>query len=299
MSIDIREVLKRVPQWATAVDALRVSALGGGITNSNYRVDIGAESFVLRIGGANTEFLGIDRRFEYAASMAAAELGIGAEVFAWIEPEGYLVTRFIRGQPLSVEEIHQHRILERVTRVLKQVHALNPPVGKFCPFRAIAGYAATAGQYGVALPENFEWLAKRLRQIEYTMGKHPHIPSFCHNDLLNANFLRNNGSLHLLDWEYAGIGNLAFDLANFAAHHEFSESEDLDLLTCYFGEPMPERVAAHKLMKIVSDLREAMWAVVQMGISRLDFDFAGYAGKHFGRAVSQLKDPRYSGWLCV
>ena len=66
----------------------------------------GGEAFVLRIGGNDTELLGIDRQVEYSASVAAAELGIGPEVVAFVEPEGYLVTRFVEGEVgrVSIEE---------------------------------------------------------------------------------------------------------------------------------------------------------------------------------------------------
>jgi hypothetical protein len=38
-------------------------------------------------------------------------------------------------------------------------------------------------------------------------------------------------------------------------------------------------------MRFMSDFREAMWGVVQQAISTLDFDFAGYADRHFARAL--------------
>ncbi len=36
-------------------------------------------------------------------------------------------------------------------------------------------------------------------------------------------------------------------------------------------------------MRFMSDFREAMWGVVQQGISELDFDFVAYASEHFDR----------------
>ncbi len=36
---------------------VRVTALSGGITNHNFRVDVEGDSFVLRMGGAETELL--------------------------------------------------------------------------------------------------------------------------------------------------------------------------------------------------------------------------------------------------
>jgi len=32
-------------------------------------------------------------------------------------------------------------------------------------------------------------------------------------------------------------------------------------------------------------------------VSELDFDFAGYADEHLGRARAALADPRVQGWL--
>src|SRR5205823_9174341 len=75
-----------------------VEPLGGGITNHNFKVEVGGEAFVLRIGGKDTELLGIDREHEHAASVAAASLGIGPEVVAFVD--GCLVTRFVEGAPV-------------------------------------------------------------------------------------------------------------------------------------------------------------------------------------------------------
>src|SRR5213594_2799296 len=75
--------------WPGRVRA--VEPLGGGITNYNFKVSLDGETLVLRIGGKDTELLGIDRRFEHAASLMAAALGVGPEVVDFVEPEGYLV----------------------------------------------------------------------------------------------------------------------------------------------------------------------------------------------------------------
>ena len=67
----------------------RVEARGGGITNHNLKVEVDGEAFVLRVVGKDTGLLGIDRTVELAATKAAAALGIGPEVIAFVEPEGW------------------------------------------------------------------------------------------------------------------------------------------------------------------------------------------------------------------
>src|SRR5438309_7700534 len=80
-----------------------IEPLGGGITNRNFRVEVGDETFVLRIGGEDTQLLGIDRSSEHAASRVAAELGLAPQVVAFVEPEGYLVTRYVEGEVGKVD----------------------------------------------------------------------------------------------------------------------------------------------------------------------------------------------------
>ena len=93
-----------------------------------------------------------------------------------------------------------------------------------------------------------------------------HEPVPCHNDLLAANFIR-GGEQHLwiVDWEYAGMGDRYFDLANFAVNNELDEARPRStLLEAYFGEPPDaRRLSTLRLMKFMSDFREAMWGVVQ------------------------------------
>ncbi|HEX7588816.1 MAG TPA: choline/ethanolamine kinase family protein, partial [Anaerolineae bacterium] len=277
MGLTLAEAIARVPVWQGARD-LKTAPLGGGITNQNWRVDVGNQSYVLRIGGENTELLGIDRRYERAANEAAARIGLAPEVVYFIEPEGYLVTRFVHGRPLPRDEIGKTENIRRVAGALNRFHALPAIPGEFSPFRTITNYAEIARRYRVTFPANFDWTIARIREIEAALGQDPSAQHPRHNDLLNENFL-DDGAIRILDWEYAGMGDVAFDLANFAVHHGFFDEQDRYLLGCYFGQTTARCLARHNLMKIASDGREAMWAMVQIGISKLDFDFHAYAAK--------------------
>src|SRR6266498_2633834 len=119
----------------------------------------------------------------------------------------------------------------------------------------------------------------------------------CHNDLLNGNFIDDGTRFRILDWEYAGMGDIFFDLGNFAVQHEFNDEQDEMLLHVYFGTPTDSQRAHQKLMKIMSDLREAMWAQVQRGVSKLDFDYEGYGRKYFKRFEVNTSSRDYLEWL--
>lgn len=300
MSQSLEATLARVPPWRGK--ACTASPLTGGITNRNYRVDVEGEWFVLRLTEAKTELLGIDRPNEYAATLAAASIGVGPEVVYFIEPEGFLVTRFIAGRRILPDEIRQPVHLSRVAELLRNVHALPRIPKAFSPFRIVEDYDRIARELGVTtFPGNYPWLRARLAEVEAAFLKEPCTPSLCHDDLLNENFLLDihTGQLRLLDWEYAGMGDVFFDLANFSVNHNLADAEDQALLQFYFGDLTPRSFARQKLMKIVSDFREAMWGVVQQGLSTLDFDFRAYADKHFARMTQNFNDPRFTEWVSV
>jgi len=289
MPLTLEETIARVPHWACSSE-LKATPLEGGITNNNFRIDVGGESFVLRIAGAGTELLGINREYEFAANLIAGKLGIAPEVYYFIQPEGYLVTRFINERPILPEEIRQPENIRRVVETIKQIHTMPPIPGRFNVFQVVRDYSEIARQYNVAFPENYDWLLERLHEAESVLSIRPDELCPCHNDLLNANFLT-NGQLHILDWEYAGMGDAFFDLANFSDHHNLSDDQDLWLLNCYFGVVQPKYWAHLKIMKIMSDLREASWGFVQVGISKLDFNFRDYADKFIGRVMDSINNP--------
>jgi thiamine kinase-like enzyme len=82
------------------------------------------------------------------------------------------------------------------------------------------------------------------------------------------------------------MGDPMFDLANFAANHELDEAGERSLLEAYSGGADERALTGLRTMRFMSDFREAMWGVVQQTLSELDFDFAGYADRHFERALA-------------
>ena len=268
-----------------------VEPLGGGITNHNFKVTTHGDAFVLRIGGKDTALLGIDREAEHAATLAAAALGIGPEVIAFVEPEGYLVTRFVEGRPLPVEEVRVPEVLRRVAETLRRFHEGPALPTRFDSFRVVETYLDIARERGVKEPAEYVGAKETADAIERTRGPVAECP--CHNDLLNANFIAADRAVRIVDWEYAGMGDRFFDLANFSINHELDADSSTALLAAYFGEARTDDARALELMRFMSDFREAMWGVVQSAVSELEFDFGGYAAEHFARLERTAASPAF------
>jgi thiamine kinase-like enzyme len=286
---NLSPILQRFPQL-NATRSQKVTELSGGITNKNYRIDAEGECYVLRLGGNETQFLGIDRKNEYDCSALAWEVGIAPEPIAFLEPEGYILARFISGKAMPAEEIGTKENIGRVVESIKTYHALKFFPGFFSPFRVAEEYVKTARNFDVNLPEKMDRYLETSSEIEKAMYREPLTPRPCHNDLLNGNFIDDGTRIRILDWEYAGMGDIFFDLGNFAVQHDFNDEQDEILLKSYFGSPTDSQRAHQKLMKIMSDLREAMWAQVQRGVSRL-------GQKYFDRFEASTSGSEYQKWL--
>ncbi len=288
-------VIDAVPSWAGLTHD--VTPITIGITNRNFRVDIGGGSFVVRLSGKDTELLGIDRSAENEAARAAAAAGVAPEVFAYLPEHRALITRFVAGDPIPQEDLQREDALALVAASVKAIHGCPPIHSTFPVFRIVEDYARISRERGVTVPATYDDAHALADQIEAAFDKAPMPPTTCHNDLLNANFLRDGAHVWIVDYEYAGVGDPFFDLGNLSINNGLSgEAQEL-LLRLYFDAPTDSHHARLALMRIMSDFREAMWGVVQQGLSTLDFDYVAYADKHFTRLLATAADPRFEDWL--
>jgi aminoglycoside phosphotransferase (APT) family kinase protein len=293
------------PQLEAAIGAVRewtgrrllATPITAGITNRNFRVDVDDETFVVRLAGVDTHLLGIDRESEYAAGRAAAAAGVGPEIYKYLPHLGCLITRFVQGTSIPTEDLEREEVLASVIGSIRAFHACPTIPSSFPVFRICENYARLAAGRGVIVPKEWDEAHALGARIESAMDRAPMQPVPCHNDLLNANFLRDEAHTWIVDYEYAGMGDPFFDLGNLSINNGLSDEAQTKLLRLYFGAPLDVHRARLALMRIVSDMREAMWGVLQQAISTLDFDYVDYADRHFARLLKNASDPRFRDWL--
>ena len=153
---------------------------------------------------------------EHAATVAAAGVGVGQEVTAFIRPEGYLVTRFIEGGRVSdAASTSRRRCAGSPTRSGASTMAR--------PSRACSCRSASSRRIGRSPgprrphPGAVRPAAAIGRRIELACLAAPIGLRPCHNDLLNANFIDDGVRIRIVDWEYAGMGDPFFDSATSAS----------------------------------------------------------------------------------
>ena len=214
-------------------DAQKATAeLIEGSTNHVVRVRIGGASYAVRVPRINTAHLEIDRRSECAALDAAATAGVGPRVVACDSSSGVLVTHWINGRTWTAQRAHEAEAIREMARVLRALHALPAPksVRSLAPLPLLEGYWRIVSGRPGALKSRLALLHPRV----LTRAREAHRGSLvlCHSDLHHHNLIEDE-RLWLLDWEYAGVTEPAYDLASFAQSNDLTPAEQVLLLDAY------------------------------------------------------------------
>ncbi len=177
----------------------RVEARLPSHSNEVYRVRAGEMQYVVRLNRA-LAMPGVDHQLEREI---LGELGnpdfLPPLVYA---DDRCLVTGFIAGRPLSASESD----LAELGKLFRNIHHATVQITVKLDLNAhIALYANQ-------LDSKRDSLARCIASLMVT--EPPSIAlTLCHHDLLPANVIRSSAGLVALDWEYACLGDPAFDLA--------------------------------------------------------------------------------------
>jgi len=289
------DAVARVSLWRGK--DVKVTSLSGGLTNENYLVETGGERYVMRIPGASTELLSIDRVNEVHNARAAASTGIGPAVLEHVPQADVMVLEFISGPTMSAKTLQTASMVRRMAESFKRLHAAPRFLKDFDMFRLIEDYLRIVDQHKVPIPTDYRAWLPRLGDIERAVrvGSLPSVP--CHNDLLCENFIDDGQWLRVVDYELSGNNDACFDLGNTA--QEASLDDDLRAVLCeaYFGRLDRKQLARMNLFALMSDIGWTLWGAIQARISTLDFDFTDYYTTRWNRALAVLESDRLEGWL--
>jgi len=289
------EAVARVSLWRGRNVA--VSQLSGGLTNENYLVEADSERYVMRIPGESTELLAIDRENEVYNTKAAATTGIGPRVLEHVPGLDVLVLEFIPGATMSAKALQSEEMAVRMAESFRRLHSATRFFKDFDMFRLIEYYLGIVDEHQVTIPDGYRDRLPTVARIEAAVrvAALPSVP--CHNDLLCENFIDDGAALRIVDYELSGNNDPCFDLGNTAQEAAFDEQLRGTLCAAYFGKEDPQQLARMNLFALMSDVGWTLWGAIQAKISAVDFDFRGYYGERWERALAVMGSDRLATWM--
>jgi thiamine kinase-like enzyme len=273
-------------------EGLAVTRLGG-LSNSNFKVETGEGTFVVRLLERDPAGV-VDRRAEVEAMRLAEEIGIGAELVHADLEAGVMITRFVSGaRALSAERLDAAAI-DRAGGVLGRLHRSGRALSRrFDMFATLSDYAQLLRAKGGVLPwsPRLDGVIAQARAA-FGAGEQQWVPS--HGDPVPENFLDLPDRMLLIDWEYAAMADPAWDLAYLSLEAGFDPAREA-MLVAASGEPSiaPDRLAAFKL---VAATLGNLWGLLR-GLERRSPDLGAWTGKRLADAEALAADPGLPRWL--
>jgi len=294
MSI-IEEVVEKIPDWKNK--QVSITPLSGGLTNFNFKVEVDGTPYFVRVPGASTELLAVNRDNEYHNSKAAFEAGVGPKVLYHLPEYSVMVLEFLNGRTMSKDSLNEPGMPSRMAQAIKKLNAGPRFLQDFNMFRLTEYYLQICKEHNIKIPEGYLDRMPTVVQIENAMSVNP-VPTVpCNNDLLAENYIDDGNQLWLIDYEYSGNNDPTFELGNTCQEMQFNDNHINEICASYFGEATTDKIACMKLNMIMSDAGWGLWAAIQAKISSIDFDFWGWAIERWGRAVEKMKSREFERWL--
>ncbi len=298
--------LDRIPLFAgRPADAFEITRLGG-LTNRNYKVAVGGETFVLRIAGTGTGDY-IDREVEAHNARIAAEAGVNAEVLHFDTGDGTMLCRYVDGVTMDGDRFNRDEGAPvRAARTFKRMHECGRTFRfRFELFAMIDDYLALLRKRGATLPAGYDEVKAEADVVRRAIAANPAPLAPCHNDPLAENFLDTGERMYLVDWEYSGMNDPIWDLGDLSVEAGFGADQDQAMMEAYCGGAVPPAVFGRMVLyKAMCDLLWTLWGLIQHADGNPAEDFWAYAvnrlerckalmgGADFGRHVDAVRAGR-------
>ena len=255
----VQALLAQVLGTETYADLTRM----GGLTNHTYKVTMadGGE-YVVRIPGEGTEEM-IVRADEMVSTKLACDLGLDAEML-YFGKDGSKVTRYIKNAvTMSAETLKDPVRIRQMADVFRRLHACGVDTGvPFEVFDMAAGYEKIIYDNHVPMYDDYAAVKAEVERIKAEVDASVAIKKVpCHNDALCENWVVGEERMYLIDWEYAGMNDGMWDVADVSIEACFDEVCDRLLLSAYLDREPTVADEKHFLAsKIYVDFLWTLWA---------------------------------------
>jgi len=291
-----RQVLDGLALFATADRSQLALTRLGGLTNLVFRIDDGAQHYVLRVPGKGTEEY-INRSHEAQAARETARVQVSPAVLHFDTATGVMVTRLVKNAVTMTPENFRSRVgaPARAGEVLRRLHGSDALFGfRFELFTMIDDYLKVLAGKQTALPPGYHDVVQEAEVVRAALAAHA-LPSVaCHCDPLCENFLDTGERMWLVDWEYSGMNDPLWDLGDLSVEGGFDAAQDEQMIRAYFGgEARPADRGRIVIYKAMCDLLWTLWGLIQHANQNPAEDFWAYSLGRFERCKQLMGAPEF------
>lgn len=258
----------------------------GGLTNHTYHISLSSGEYVIRIPGEGTEDI-INREDEIISNKLACAIGIDSPLI-YMDKTGIKVMHYVdEAVTMNDKSLRLPENIQLVAENFYKLHTCKENTNvKFEVFEVAENYERVILERHIDLFDDYEKQKQKVYEIREIINfdKKDYVP--CHNDPLCENWIRSHEKMYLIDWEYAGMNDPIWDLADVSIEANYGEKEDAMLLGYYYKESINENVMKRFLAnKIYIDYLWSLWGKTMVKYNK---DMITYANDRYERMKKNL-----------
>ena len=284
-AIKLEDLPKMQTMLDEHLDGLKFSKIErlGGLTNHTYHVTLTTgRELVLRIPGEGTEDM-IDRADEQKCAELASKLSIDSNCI-YFGTDGSKITEYIPdAETMNADKLKEESYMEEMADIYKRLHHCGVDTGvKFDVFDMAKTYEKIIIEHKVPMFKDYDevknTVIKLKKEIDTLCDTTP-VP--CHNDPLCENWVHGSDRMYLIDWEYGGMNDGMWDVADISIEAGYDKKLDDKFLRLYLGKEPDTLTWKHFYAnKIYVDYLWTLWAM-----TRVPFD---------GKPMADWAEERYT-----
>jgi thiamine kinase-like enzyme len=286
-----------LPEWK-GLD-VRITQLSGGITNKLYRIQSPKGDYTVRIYGDKTDLF-INRDYEAHAIEEMSKIGVCSNIIKYLPEKGVTIVEFIDDAiVLTNDHFLDVSLYPKIVEPILKIHTSGVNLERiFNPLMEVMKMSAILKGLNADYPEfDIAGTIQRLIKLSSIINIPESDYTACHNDLLADNFiLINEDSVHkydfpmyIIDWEYAGMAPKYYDIADMFQEILVPREAEKQIVEAYCdGHQFDHVLYMIDLFKPFPDIYWFLWSLIQLNISKIEFDYYNYGKVKYENALENM-----------
>ena len=271
-----------------------IRCVKSGMTNKSFSFSVKGNTYIYRHPGEGSGKL-INRFQEKNVYAAIAHLYLTDENIYLNEATGAKISVFY--PEATNTDAHKRIDIEDSMDVLRRIHSSNIKVEHFFDIGLeIKKYLFYCEERDAIRFKDYKEVHERMKKLLQLPCLLEFFPTLCHIDCNPDNIIRlNDGSLRIIDWEYAGMGDPIMDIAMYSIYAYFSKEEALELLVIYLQRSpnKEEKIRLYAYMALGGYLW-ALWTEYKQTFG-VEFGYYGmnmyrYAKEYYKFCMAEQKE---------
>lgn len=228
-----------------------------GQTNDSFTFMANERKYVYRHCSVFTSAI-VDRKREAVIQSIAADLDLDRTCIALNSETGWKISRFVEGHNIDFNDDAQ---LETVIGIMHRLHEASVKCEYEFNFRTeiqrvrrLINQISTAYRSYDKLQDIIDTLLCKVENDKWPIV-------LCHNDINRDNFLVSD-RCDLIDWEYAGMNDVGYDIAKLVLKAEAKGEYARTVIGKYYGRPCTDEEYRHIIAcGAIEDYYWLLWAI--------------------------------------